>query len=549
MLTTRSQLSLRGFFTVPLLSIALSGCLSGSGSSSAPTNPVSFVVQTEQGPVQGVDENGLLSFKGIPYAAPPIGDMRFSAPIPAADRGNAVLVADRFGPDCPQNPGLFEQGPFSEDCLFLNVYTPDLNGSHPVMVWIHGGAFETGSGGAAYNPERLVENGVTVVTLNYRLGLLGFMAHADLSAESGESGNYGLMDQQAALAWVRANIAEFGGDAENITIFGESAGGHAVLSHLVSPASATLFDKAIIQSGSYMPAQRSLQQAETLGAEVAALAGCEADTANCLRSLSPEDILQAQQDAKASGGPLNFGLIPISFLPATDTDTLPQSIQSALASGQFNAKPVLIGSNLDEWRFYVGVAQLRGIPVNELTYSALIQASTGADSATADLLAAAYPPETYGGVPYALSALGTDAVFACNSLQQTRQIAEHVTTFAYEFSDRNAPPLLPEVPDFDYGAAHAFELTYLFADRDLLTELSATLTGEQLALAQAMIDYWTAFAKNHNGELSVENSPLWPEFIPSSGEQLLNLSPDDLNELSAALFDTTHRCSEIWLAQ
>src|SRR5216683_4308472 len=232
-------------------------------------------VGTANGAVRGLANGAVDEFLGIPYAAPPVGALRWRPPQPAAS-WPGIRDATQFAPHCPQLPSPFGHASTSEDCLFLNVFTPShrQTGSHfPVMVWIHGGALVTG-GSNDYNPTALVEDGVTVVTINYRLGALGFLAHPALADANGQSGDYGLMDQQAALRWVQRNIASFGGNPHNITIFGESAGGLSTLSQVASPQARGLFETAIVESGSYNLTQASLSSAEAAGEAFAANAGC-----------------------------------------------------------------------------------------------------------------------------------------------------------------------------------------------------------------------------------------------------------------------------------
>lgn len=235
----------------------LVGCAKQAGVAPLAT-PSLLDVSTTEGAVRGVAEASYIAFRGIPYAAAPVGPLRFRPPEPLPPRHDQVLAAEDFGSACVQNGRLLGTGTGGEDCLFVNVFRPREPGTYPVMVWIHGGAFELGAADR-YDPPALVEQGVVVVTLNYRLGVLGFLAHPALTAEGGASGDYGLLDQQAAMRWVVDNIAGFGGDPSNITLFGESAGGASVLAHLVSPTSEGLFHKAIVQSGAY--ARRTPDQA------------------------------------------------------------------------------------------------------------------------------------------------------------------------------------------------------------------------------------------------------------------------------------------------
>ena len=251
--------------------LAVAGVIVGSLVASAPAMGASLfggqasgpVVGTSDGAVRGLANGGVDEFLGIPYAAPPVGALRWRSPQPAA-RWFGVRNATQFGPHCPQLASPFGQASTSENCLFLNVFTSSRQSArrhNPVMVWIHGGALVTGESDD-YLPTKLVQDGVTVVTINYRLGALGFLAHPALADAKGQSGDYGLMDQQAALRWVKRNIASFGGDPRNVTIFGESAGGLSTLSQVASPQARGLFEKAIVESGSYNLTQASLSSAE-----------------------------------------------------------------------------------------------------------------------------------------------------------------------------------------------------------------------------------------------------------------------------------------------
>src|SRR5271154_6227059 len=239
------------------------------------------VAGTANGAVRGLASGAVDEFLGIPYAAPPVGPLRWRPPQPAA-RWSGVRGATQFAPHCPQLASPFGVASTSEDCLFLNVFTPSHQppgAGSPVMVWIHGGALVTGESND-YDPTKLVEDGVTVVTINYRLGALGFLAHPALADANGQSGDYGLEDQQAALRWVQRNIASFGGNPHNVTIFGESAGGLSTLSQVASPQAKGLFEKAIVESGSYNLTQASLSSAEAAGTAFAAKAGCASQTAS-----------------------------------------------------------------------------------------------------------------------------------------------------------------------------------------------------------------------------------------------------------------------------
>jgi para-nitrobenzyl esterase len=466
------------------------------------------VVKTESGPVRGVSSDGIDRYLGIPYAAAPVGALRWAPPQPV-ERWHAPRDATRFGNHCPQGASPFGLASTSEDCLFLNVFAPargdddageeaDADGL-PVMVWFHGGALLVGESDD-YDPLPLVQQGVVVVTLNYRLGVFGFLAHPALSAESPShgSGNYGLMDQQAALRWVQRNISRFRGDPQRVTIFGESAGALSVHAHLASPPAAGLFHGAIVQSGAYALAQPSLAQAEAQGSAAAALAGCGDQTATCLRAAPVTTLLAALAATHTA-----------SVLPDVDGTVLPQTIGAAFASGQLNHVPVIEGSNHDEWRLFVALnIDLVGGPLSPAQYTGAIAATLGVPLSTAAFLASFYPLASYPSPDLALSALGTDAIFACNSRKAVRLLSQHVTTFAYEFNDENAPQLFLPPVSFPYGAAHASELQYLFHLR--ATVPAPALTADQQQLSQAMVAYWTSFARS--GSPSSPGAPLWPAY-------------------------------------
>jgi para-nitrobenzyl esterase len=367
---------------------------------------------------------------------------------------------------------------------------------------------------------------VDVVTINYRLGALGFLADSSLAGHpGGPSGDYGLMDQQAALRWVQRNIRGFGGNPRNVTVFGESAGGLSTLSQLVSPGARGLFQHAIVESGTYALAQASLASAESSGAAFAAKVGCTttANTAACLRSVPVATVLASEN----AGG----------YQPNVDGDVLPQSIGTALSSGQFNHMPVIIGTNKDEWRLFVGLDQAEGGPaVTAANYQSMISSTLGVPASVAAVIAAQYPLSAYASPAVALGAVGTDAIFACNGLTAENSLAKYVPTYAYEFSDENAPEVFLPPEGFPYGAAHASEIQYLFT---LNAEaFPATLTPAQQALAATMRGYWTNLARF--------GTPAggWPRFSASHPVWRNLVPPRPQNETG---FSAEHHCS-FWAA-
>jgi para-nitrobenzyl esterase len=322
------------------------------------------------------------------------------------------------------------------------------------------------------------------------------------------------MDQQAALRWVQRNIRGFGGNPRNVTLFGESAGGLSVLSQLASPGARGLFDRAIVESGTYELTQAPLATAETAGQAFAAKVGCGTDTAACLRSLPVSTIVDNE----------NFG----GYDPDIDGSVLTQSVGTALASGQFNHMPVIIGTNHDEWRLFIA---LDGETVTAANYQASIAATLGVSSSIAALIAAQYPLSDYASPPLALGAVGTDAIFACPALTAEQSLSKYVPTYAYEFNDENAPERFLPPASFPYGAAHASEIQYLF---QLPTAPQpGTLSPSQLRLAAAMKQDWTSFARRGFPDFG------WPAFNSASPQWLSLIPPRPQPETD---FSAEHHC-------
>jgi para-nitrobenzyl esterase len=521
--------------------IAASVTVAGSSASAGADDTI---VMTDEGPVRGIATSTLLEFLGIPYAAAPAGDLRWTPPRPRA-RWRRPLDATSFGNFCAQPDSLSGRASGAEDCLFLNVYAPrarrddsrrdgddDRPGRHPVMLWIHGGGLTAGASNS-YDPTKLAEAGkVIVVTINYRLGILGFLTHPALTAESPDaaSGNYGLMDQQFALRWVRRNIADFGGDPDNVTIFGESAGGLSVHSNLASPSATGLFQKAIVESGAYSLTQPTLAVAEALGTAFASLAGCGSQTAACLRALPVTTILALQSTVLAN---------PV--VPTVDGKVLTQSVGAAFASGQFNRVPVIEGSNHDEYREFVGATELlTGMPLTAAGYIPAIEATLGVSPAVATLLSAVYPLTAYPppttAPSIALGALGTDAIFACNARVVSMLLAPYVPIYQYEFNDPNAPLPVGISVSFPSGSYHTSELQYLF---DPTTLGFPGLSADQEQLSEAMIRYWSRFA--HTGNPNSSEAPAWPRYRAS--DRFLSLEAP--TPTTKGGFAVDHKCA-VW---
>jgi para-nitrobenzyl esterase len=502
------------------LAVAASGCSSGPRSASA--HPQSaLIVGVADGQLRGKQVGTTDEYLGIPYAAPPVGKLRWAAPEPPA-HWHGIRPATAFAPHCPQPAGVFGKPSTSENCLYLNVFRPASHraSSLPVMVWIHGGGF-VGGESDDYDPSALVANGVIVVTINYRLGALGFLADPALASHpGGPAGDYGLMDQQAALRWVQHSIRAFGGNPANVTIFGESAGGQSVLLQLISPTAHGLFAKAIAESGGYAQYPTTLASAEAQGTAFAAKVGCASDTAECLRKLPVSKILANQNQSGASAD--------------IDGMVLTQPLKTALATGHFSHVPLIDGSNHDEWRLFVALATFEGSPVTAANYQQTIASTLFVSPQLAGIIAAQYPLSSYPSPALAMSAVGTDAIFACPTLLLDQDMSKFTTTYAYEFNDENAPSGYPS-PGFPYAATHAAELQYLFG---LPGAAHGALSAQQRQLATAMQREWTRFAES--GVPSAPGAAPWPRFT-TAAQQMLSLIPP--HPQSEADFSTEHNCS------
>jgi len=496
------------------------------------------IVTVTGGRVRGSVVPGGYVFRGLPYAAPPTGNLRWRPPRPPTD-WQGVRDATRFGPSSPQpsNPAL--TGLTSEDCLYLNVYTPRLGsdgeGGLPVLVWIHGGRF-TMEAGRDYDGTKLAADGIVVVTINFRHGALGFLAHPALASEpGGPSGNYGLMDQQAALRWVRDNAGPFGGDPDNVTIAGQSSGGLSVLAHMVSRGSAGLFHRAILQSGvgPWALEQKSLAAAEADGEAFAAKAGCPDQTADCLRRLPVTDVVSNQ---------------PGAAVPAVvDGAVLEEPIGTALAAGRFARVPILNGTNHDEeWLFVDGfhLAVTGAVvpvpqPVTTESYQRVIASVLGVPAARAAAIAAEYPLNAYPSPPMALSALVSDASFACPALQLDLLTSKYVPTFGYEFNDDNSPLRYPPTLTGRPVATHKSEYPYLFDLPD--APFQEPFSPDQQALGVSMRAAWASFAAS--GNPSTADVP-WPAFDADSMQMLSLVPPRPQVETD---FAARHHCA-FWAA-
>lgn len=489
-------------------------------------------VTTSNGKVRGSVHLDRREFLGIPFAAPPTGSGRFAAPRAVAS-WTGVKVTQKEASPCPQRSpvGPFGSSSQNEDCLYLNVYTPPLARSKnlPVMVWIHGGGYLVGAT-SEYDPRPLVTQGnVIVVEVAYRLNVFGFLTVGGLK------GNYGLMDQQAGLRWVRKNIAAFGGDPANVTLFGESAGGNSVCQQLASPAAAGLFDKAIVESGACGSPTLEAQSpaaAVAAGTTYADEVGCTnpATRVACLRSLPVATLLKP----KSTG----FNSLGVQFAPTVDGTVLRGTSLKEFQAGRFHRVPVMIGGNHDEGRLFVSLFfHLRYLtPVTEKRYATAVRELFGTTRGNA--LLAAYASTRYGGSPsLALSALYTDGLFSCAALRSTQALAAGgQPVWAYELNEPKSPLTWTD-PYMDLNSYHGAEMFYLFRT---VIKIPAVLTPRQKTLSTQMIGYWSTFARTGNPNGGTR--PLW---YPANFGAIhtLKVAGSGSVPLSDALTD--HRCG-LW---
>jgi para-nitrobenzyl esterase len=452
-------------------------------------------VQVTGGALQGVVRDGVASFKGIPFAAPPIGELRWKPPQPVKP-WSGVRKADAFGPAPMQNRAasmlMGGWSRVSEDCLYLNVWTPARHAGEklPVMVWIYGGGFMIGMTSVPlYDGTKLAQKGVVLVSLAYRLGPFGFLAHPELSRESGKgSGCYGLQDQVAALRWVKDNISQFGGDPSRVTIFGESAGGMSVSLLAVVPAAAGLFHRAIAESGSAIAptgGEASLPLAEETGQKFLSELG-----ANDLKSAR---ALSAEQIQKAIKG-LDLG----QFRPVIDGDLLPGDPYELFSAGKFNDTPILIGFNSDEGAWFVPLVWFQATPE---AFDKQVRDMFGP---AAESVLQAYPHSTPVERHKSSKEMLRDWAMAWPTCAWAKLQSRkgRNPAFVYYFDHRTSSS--------SEGAIHAAELAHIFRNLGGWPGAPSPPLAEDVALSDLMSSCWVNFARS--GEPNGPGLPVWPIF-------------------------------------
>jgi carboxylesterase type B len=510
------------------LALAMSALTVPAAWAGGPTTSSSPVVTTTEGAVRGATTEGVDRFLGIPYAASPTGDLRWRAPRPAAPWSD-TREATEFGDPCPVLPSTNGPRSETEDCLVVNVWRPA--GTHagdglPVHVFIHGGGLVNGSSGQNDETKLATEADVIGVSFNYRLGVLGFLRTPGLAAEDPDAGNYGFLDQQAALRWVERNIAAFGGRADRVTIDGESAGAWSVCGHVVSPGSRDLFSAAMMQSGSC--ASQTPARAEERGAEFLEATGCTdpATATTCLRAAPVGRLL----DDSAT----------FSARFVSDTPSFPEAPDAAVMAGRFPRMPLLIGANRDEGRTFAQDF----IDKDRAAYEEFV---TGTFGDRADDVFAHYPwPATSDRftAAYVVGAIQTDAgliagIGGCPNRTLTQTFARWTRTYAYEFAHRTGPGLVP-IPGYVWGAGHAAELAYIWPSFNNGTPIAPLFDAAEGQLAGEMVQYWGAFTGL--GRPRVADQAEWPRFR-EDGETLSLRAGGASAVIGNADYDAEHQCA------
>jgi para-nitrobenzyl esterase len=495
-------------------------------------------VQTTNGPVCGVTANGVNEWLGMPYAAPPVGALRWQPP-QAPTPWTTTLQATAFGSECVQGSATNPAG--SEDCLYLNVWRPANSDTNlPVMVHIHGGGFFNGNGNAD-NSLLATTGDEVIVSMNYRLNIFGFLAGKSLGDHSGD---YGLQDQQFALKWVQDNVANFGGDPSKVTIFGESAGASSVCDQIASPTASGLFEGAISTSGEYntllgtqeqsprVPEDLETQdcksalptqaQANAAGKNFAAAVGCGKGT-NVLSCLQALPLSAIEQAAWTPGDGYQYGGQG-TVAPTINGSTLTMNLRQALRTGHVNKVRVIAGTDRDE--DLVGTAQ------SAAQYQSLVDTQYGVH---ASQVLAKYPLSRFDSPGVAWRTVAADSDTVCPALQTAGDLASRMPTYAYEIDDNDIPPYTPAGPGVVApGASHVGAW--------FLNPVSPALDANQQVLQDQEVGYVTAFART--GKPAPDGAPPWPRFEPSNSPTEISLQPaGDTEQVTAAEVSVQHNCA------
>jgi para-nitrobenzyl esterase len=470
-------------------------------------------VTIDSGTIKGKSHGNVSAFLGIPYAAPPVGDLRWKPPMPVA-AWSGTRDATEFGSRCMQgavfSDMIFRDPGISEDCLYLNVWSAAKHGAKlPVMVWIYGGGFVAGaSSEPRQDGSNLAKHGVVVVSMNYRLGVFGFFAHPELAAKSGRNaaGNYGLLDQVAALEWVKRNIAQFGGDPANVTIFGESAGSFSVSALMASSLTKGLIHKAIGESGAaFSSSGLRFEPAAVIGPRHAKFAeeSLGAKTLAEARAVPAQKLLEAATDA-TKGGAFQFG-------PDVDGYFLPDSVPAIFAAGKQNDVPLLAGWNRDEGSF--------NVQKDKPTVAGLKEYAAKTYGDKADEFLKLYPAADDDQALRSMEDAAGDQFIAFSTWRwlEAQKKAGKSPVYRYRF-DMSHPTDAKRPPNA--GAYHSAEIEYVFAQLD--PENWVSWRPEDRALSEAMQKYWSNFAKT--GDPNGEGLPKWPPYEASSGWQVIHLN-------------------------
>jgi para-nitrobenzyl esterase len=497
------------------------------------------IVKTKSGKIEGSFEEGLYAFKGIPYAAPPVGQLRWLPPQPVKP-WDGIRPAKKFGAIAPQNPMVggpitHVEQPQDEDCLFLNIWTPGLDDARrPVMLWIHGGAFTIGSGSdAMYDSDALAKRGdVVLVTINYRLGMLGFLRLKDVTGgKINATGNEGLLDQVAALKWVRDNIAAFGGDPKNVTVFGESAGGMSIGCLMAMPIAHGLFHKGILESGAggtVVP----LDKANTVAENFLKTLGVKGDDVAALRGLRPEQLLDAEMKLRVQAARAGEAMMITVTLPVVDGEIIPDVPNQVAKKGSAKNVPVIIGTNLDEWRLFgvmrPGIGKLDKAGMLKVLESFLPAAQVPGLMAEYEKIRKKRG-DTIAPFDF-LSAILSDIMFRIPALELV-EAQLHNKQLAYNYLFTWKSPVMGGV----LGACHALEIGFVF---DKYDDTFCGTGPDADKLARCMQDAWLAFART--GDPSCESIGKWPVY----GSQRMTMMLDKDCHVEAAPYENERRAWE-----